>query len=123
MKTNMKCFILQSIFSLALWRLLMTGLAWIDINFEVLQYILLALCFGITHYFFHCIKNNKKIGDIYWWILLAIVHRTIIIPLGYLLIASAAQGVILLWMIFIVGIPFAVFITNKLFKIIKMTVS
>ncbi len=62
-------------------------------------------------------------GIIYWWILLGIIFRTITIPLGYIAITTAAQGVVLLWVIFILGIPFAVLITNKLFKIIKMIVS
>ena len=62
-------------------------------------------------------------GIIYWWILLGIIFRTITIPLGYIAITTAAQGVVLLWVIFILGIPVAVLITNKLFKIIKMIVS
>lgn len=123
MQTNIKSFILQCILSAALWRLLITGFLWIDITNELFLYILLAVCFGMTHYFFHCIKKENKMGVLYWWILLGIIFRVITIPLGYIAITTAAQGVVLLWVTFILGIPFAVLITNKLFKIIKMIVS
>lgn len=48
-----------------------------------------------------------------------IVYKTIIIPLGYIVIETAFQGVIFLWIIFILGIPLSIILTNVLFGLIK----
>ena len=64
-------------------------------------------------------ERDTKIGKFYWWILWVIVYKTIIIPLGYIVIETAFQGVIFLWIIFILGIPLSIILTNVLFGLIK----
>lgn len=120
-------FLLQCFLSIALWKILILCCDWIYIFIsqsephipEIIDYALLAGSFALTLYFFRSIRTGQKSGEFYWWILLAITFRLIIIPFQYIATVTAYQGVILLWVIFIPGILLAMMITNKLFSIIK----
>lgn len=124
---NSKIFIfLYCFLSIGLWKLITFCYEWIyifinnsELNTQDTSYFVLILSFGITHFFLKNVERDTKIGKFYWWILWVIVYKTIIIPLGYIVIETAFQGVIFLWIIFILGIPLSIILTNVLFGLIK----
>ena len=118
--------ILYCVLSIALWKLIIFCYHWIYIflyNSDSYpynaSYFVLIISFGLTYFFLKNVKRDTKIGNLYWWILLIMVFKVITIPFGYIVIESAFQGVLLLCVLFILGIPLSVILTNYLFTLIK----